>query len=140
MMIHESQIRVRYGETDQMGYVYYGNYALYYEIGRTEALRSLGLSYKGFEEMGVMMPVASMQCQYIKAAKYDDLLTIKTIIKTLPTVKMEFDYEISNGEGVLVHKGQTTLVFIDMKTNKITRAPQVLIDKMQPMFHGGNTI
>ncbi len=135
MFIHTTQIRVRYGETDQMGYVYYGNYALYYEIGRTEALRSLGLTYKGLEDKGVMMPVASMNCQYIKAAKYDDVLTVKTIIRNLPTAKMEFDYEISNQQGELVNKGQTTLVFIDMKINRITRAPQVLLEKMQPFFN-----
>lgn len=136
MMIHESQIRVRYGETDQMGYVYYGNYALYYEIGRTEALRSLELTYKGFEEMGVMMPVASMNCQFIKAARYDDLLTIKTIIRNLPTVKMDFEYEIRNEAGEIINKGNTTLVFIDKNTNRITRAPQVLIEKMKPLYHG----
>lgn len=136
MLIHSTEIRVRYGETDQMGYVYYGNYALYYEIGRTESLRSLGLTYKGLEDKGVMMPVASMNCQYIKAAKYDDVLTIKTIIRNLPTAKMEFDYELTNQQGELVNKGQTTLVFIDMKTNRVTRAPQTLINAMQPFFNG----
>ncbi|MFN5664678.1 MAG: acyl-CoA thioesterase [Bacteroidota bacterium] len=138
MMMHETQIRVRYGETDQMGYVYYGNYALYYEMGRTEALRSLGLTYKGFEEIGIMMPVSSMNCKFIKAARYDDLLTIKTTIKSMPTVKMDFDYEITNEQGELVHTGQSTLVFIDMKTGRITRAPQQLIEKMEPYYNGQN--
>ncbi len=138
MMVHETQIRVSYGETDQMGYVYYGNYALYYEMGRTEALRALGLTYKGFEEMGIMMPVSSMNCKFTKAARYDDLLTIKTIIKAMPTVKMDFDYEITNEQGEVVNTGQTTLVFIDMKTGRITRAPRQLIEKMEPFYHGRN--
>ena len=138
MMVHETQIRVRYGETDQMGYVYYGNYALYYEMGRTEALRSLGLTYKGFEEMGIMMPVSSMNCKFIKAARYDDLLTIKTTIKAMPTIKMDFDYEIINEQGEVVHTGHRTLVFIEMKTGRITRAPQQLIEKMEPYYNGQN--
>ena len=94
MFTHQTQLRVRYAETDQMGYVYYGNYAQYFETGRVEALRSLGYTYRNMEENGVMMPVVHMKTDFIKPALYDDLITIKTIISTLPTVRMYFTYEI----------------------------------------------
>lgn len=134
MFIHQTSLRVRYGETDQMGYVYYGNYALYYEIGRVESLRSLGYTYKGMEEFGVMMPVASMHCKYIKPAKYDDLLTIKTVIAELPTARMKFEYEITNETGEVLNTGETTLVFISMDTNKIVRCPDFLFNSLKPFF------
>ncbi|MEI6507840.1 MAG: thioesterase family protein [Bacteroidota bacterium] len=137
MFISETNIRVRYGETDQMGYVYYGNYALYYEVGRVEALRKLGMSYFELEEFGVMMPVVKMECNYVKAAKYDDLLTVKVIIDKMPGIRFHFYYEISNASGVLINKGETTLVFIDMKTNKVCKCPQVLEKKMEPFFTNG---
>lgn len=134
MFISETTLRVRYGETDQMGFVYYGNYALYYEVGRVEALRMLGTTYNALEQSGVMMPVIKMECNYVKAAKYDDLLTVKTIIKEMPEVRMHFFYEIYNEAKVLVNKGETTLVFIDIKTNKITRCPEFLSCKLKPGF------
>ncbi len=134
MMIHETHIRVRYGETDQMGYVYYGNYALYYEAGRTEALRSLGITYKSLEETGVMMPVVTMNCRYLKAARYDDLLTVRTIIKTTPAAKMVFTYEVINEQGELINEGETVLVFIDRKTNRPTRAPKIVIELLSAFF------
>jgi len=134
MFISETTLRVRYGETDQMGYVYYGNYALYYEVARVEALRLLEMSYRELEENGVMMPVVKMECNYIKAAKYDDLLTIKTIIKEMPTARMDFFYEIFNDTGELVNRGETTLVFVDMKTKKLTRCPEKLFHKMGTFF------
>ena len=134
MFNSETTLRVRYGETDQMGYVYYGNYALYYEVGRVDALRFLGMTYRELEESGVMMPVLKMECSYVKAAKYDDLLTIKTIIKEMPAVRMHFFYEIYNEAGEQVNKGETTLVFIDMKTNKLTRCPEKLVLKMKSYF------
>jgi len=134
MFTAETTLRVRYGETDQMGYVYYGNYALYYEVARVDALRFLGMTYRELEENGVMMPVLKMECNYVKAAKYDDLLSIKTSIKEMPGVRMHFCYEISNEAGELINKGETTLVFIDMKTNKLTRCPDKLYHKMESYF------
>jgi acyl-CoA thioester hydrolase len=134
MYIHEEKIRVCYADTDQMGYVYYGNYARYYEIGRVEALRSLGFSYKKLEESGVMLPVYEHSSRYHQPAKYDDLLTIRVFIKSIPTVRMTFSYEIYNEEGTLLNTGETTLVFIDKQTNKIRKAPANLLEKLKPSF------
>ena len=118
MLIHTQEFRVRYGETDQMGYVYYGNYAQYFEMGRAEWLRSFGVSYKGMEENGIMLPVLNLNVNYLKPAKYDDLLKLKTILIKKPGVKIEFNFEIFNEENVLLTTGYTSLVFIDMKKNR----------------------
>ncbi|AOW21951.1 acyl-CoA thioesterase [Urechidicola croceus] len=134
MLTHELKIRVRYGETDQMGYVYYGNYAEYFEMGRVEWLRHLGASYKSMENNGIMLPVLNLNVNYLKPAKYDDLLTLKTSLKKQPTVKIEFDFEIYNENKELLTTGYTSLVFIDMKKNKPTRCPQYLLDKINPLF------
>ncbi len=128
MKIDEIQIRVRYGETDQMGVVYHGNYALYLEMGRIEWLRKLGVSYKSMEEKGIMLPVVSLNINYKKSAGYDDVINVKTQLKKVPTAKIEFEYEITNKKGELLTTANTTLVFIDMKTNRPTRAPQYLLD------------
>jgi acyl-CoA thioester hydrolase len=122
--ISEIKIRVRYSETDQAGFVYYGNYAQYYEVGRVEALRQLGYTYKGLEESGIVMPVLSMNIKYIRPAHYDDLLTIKTIIREAPVTRMNFEYEILNESGTLLNKGETTLVFISKETYKTIKAPK----------------
>ena len=135
MYQHDYQYRVRYADTDQMGYVYYGNYARLYEIGRVEALRSLGFSYKAMEDSGVMMPVYENTSKYIAPALYDELLTIRTTIKTLPAARVVFYYEILNTKGVLVHKGETTLVFVKMENNRLTTAPQALLEKLKPFFN-----
>ncbi len=127
---HETQIRVRYKDTDQMGYSYYGNYPTYYEIGRTEFLRELGFSYKLFEEKGFMMPISKMEIQYLKPAKYDDLLTIKTTYKRLHSIKAEFEYEIFNQNNELLNKGYTLLVFVDKTTRKPKQGPQYFMDKL----------
>lgn len=134
MFNSESSLRARYGETDQMGYVYYGNYALYYEVARVDALRTIGMTYRELEENSVMMPVIKMECEYLKAVKYDELLTIKVIIKELPRIRMPFFYEIYNEAGELVNKGTTTLVFINMKTNKPVRCPEKLFLRLKPYF------
>ncbi|MDT0554291.1 acyl-CoA thioesterase [Urechidicola vernalis] len=134
MLTQNLQIRVRYGETDQMSYVYYGNYAQYFEMGRVEWLRNLGVSYKSMEDGGIMLPVLDLNIKYLKPAKYDDLLTLKTTLKKIPSVKIEFDFEIYNEENELLTQGYTKLVFIDMKKNKPTRCPQFLLDKINPMF------
>mgnify|MGYP001049605885 CR=1 FL=1 len=128
MKFDEIQIRVRYGETDQMGVVYHGNYALYLEMGRIEWLRKLGISYKKMEEAGIMLPVVSLNINYKKSVGYDDLINVKTQLKNTPTAKIEFEYEITNEAGEILTTAETTLVFIDMKTNRPTRAPQYILD------------
>ncbi len=127
-LIHETKIRVRYSETDQMSYVYYGNYAQYFEVARVETLRSLGFSYKELENQGIMLPVLKLEVNYHRPGKYDDLLTVKTIIKKKPSVKFEFHFEIYNEQNELITTGFTSLVFIDMKKNKPTKAPQSILD------------
>ena len=102
MYTHSTKIRVRYSETDQMGYVYNGNYAQYYEVGRVEMLRSLGMTYGKMEEMGVMLPLLELKCKFIKPAFYDQEITIKTSIKELPGVRMSFDYELFNEREELI--------------------------------------
>jgi len=134
MRTHELKIRVRYGETDQMGYVYYGNYAQYFEMGRVEWLRNIGTSYKDMEKSGIMLPVLNLNVNYLKPAKYDDLLTLKTTLKKKPSVKIEFDFEIYNEANELLTTGYTSLVFIDMKKNRPTRCPDYLLDKITSLF------
>jgi acyl-CoA thioester hydrolase len=125
-----STLRVRYGETDQMGVVYYGNYAQYLEQGRTEWLRELGFSYRWMEENNIKLPVVNLNIDYKLPARYDDIITITTVLKKLPTIKIEFYYEIHNAEGQLLVTASTTLVFVDMMTNKLRRAPEYLIEKL----------
>jgi acyl-CoA thioester hydrolase len=135
MFSSTTQIRVRYGETDQMGYLYYGNYALYYEVGRAESIRQLGFTYRQLEEMGVMMPVTELQSQYFRPVLYDDLVTVKTILKELPEgSKIQFHSELYNEEGQLLNKGVTTLVFYDAKEKKRTNMPQELYTRLAPFF------
>ena len=131
MKIDKIQIRVRYGETDQMGVVYHGNYALYLEAGRIEWLRKLGISYKSMEENGIMLPVVSLNINYKKSAGYDDVINVKTQLKNIPTAKIEFEYEITNDKGEIITSANTTLVFIDMKTNLPVRAPQYILDLLE---------
>lgn len=134
MYSHETRIRVRYGETDAMGVVYYGIYPLYYETGRTEMMRHLGFTYREMEEMGIIMPVISMNCRYRKPARYDDLLTIKTIVRKMPETKILFDYEIYNEQKELVNEGQTTLVFLDSEKGRPVRIPGFLKSVLEPIF------
>ncbi len=126
MIVSEIKLRVRYGETDQMGFVYYGNYPEYYEVGRTEALRTLGTSYKELEDNGIFMPVINMSIKYIKPGKYDDLLTIKTIINELPRTRMNFIYEIYNQQNEMINRGETTLIFLSKEKNKPIICPEWL--------------
>ncbi len=134
MIINQTIIRVRYGETDQMGYVYYGNYAQFFEVGRVEWLRSLGTDYKSLEGSGIMLPVTQLNVNYLKPAKYDDLLTIKTILTKKPLVKIDFDFEITNEKKELLTTGFTRLVFMDMNKNKPVKAPQHLLDQIYAEF------
>ena len=125
-----TNVRVRYGETDQMGVVYHGNYASYFEIARTEWLRNLGVTYKELENKGIMLPVISLFFNFIKSAKYDDVLTIIVILKKKPLVKIEFDYEIYNQKKEKISTGNSVLAFMDMKTNKPLRCPDYILEKL----------
>ncbi|HSY62264.1 MAG TPA: thioesterase family protein [Cytophaga sp.] len=127
MIEHDVQIRVRYSETDQMSYVYYGNYASYFEVARVEAFRHIGFSYKEMEDAGIMMPVLEYKTKYIKPAKYDDLLTIRVRIKQKPGVRITFDYEVYNAEQVLLTIAETTLVFVNSNTGKPVLPPPVFM-------------
>ena len=135
MFTSETSLRVRYAETDRMGYVYYGNYAGYYEVGRVEALRSLGMSYREMEDSGIMLPVLSYNIKYFKPSFYDDLLTIKTTIPEIPNTRIKFLYKMYNTQGVLLNEGETTLVFVNIKTGKPCQAPADFIHKIQPFFN-----
>ena len=130
MKDYSTQIRVRYGETDQMGVVYHVNYATYFEIARTEWLRNLGISYKELEKKGVMLPVISLSLNFLKSAKYDDVLTITVSLKKTPLVKIDFDYEIINQNHEKVSTGNSVLAFIDMKTNKPIKCPSYILEKL----------
>lgn len=121
-------LRTRYAETDQMGVVYYGNYPQYLELGRVEWLRAIGLTYKEMEAEGIMMPVVSLKIQYKKPALYDELITIRTKLKDLPSTKIEFDYEILNEKGELLSTANTILVFVDAKTFRPIRCPEKVLD------------
>jgi acyl-CoA thioester hydrolase len=125
-----TNLRIRYGETDQMGVVYYGNYAQFLEQGRTEWLRELGFSYKWMEENNILLPVTKLSIDFRQPARYDDVISVVTKLKAIPTFKIEFDYEIYNQEGDLLVTAYTSLVFINASTNKLMRAPKYLIDKL----------
>ena len=130
-----TQIRVRYGETDQMGYLYYGHYALYYEVGRAELIRGLGFTYRQLEEMGIVMPVVELQAQYFRPAKYDDLITVNTKLTELGEgPKVQFHSELYNEQGQLLNKGKTTLVFYDPKEKKKVNMPQPLLQRLETFF------
>ncbi|MBX7124584.1 MAG: acyl-CoA thioesterase [Cyclobacteriaceae bacterium] len=130
----ETSIRVRYGETDQMGYVYYGNYAMYYEVARVESLRRLGLSYKELEDMGVMMPVLENHSRFLAPGRYDSLLKIVTTIRVRPSVRIRFEYDIFDEVGKLIHQGTTLLAFVDMKSGKPCRPPEIFDKLLAPYF------
>ncbi len=127
----ETQIRVRYAETDQMGFVYYGNYPQYYEVARADSMRKLGMTYREMEEKGVVMPIAQMEIKYIKPAYYDELLTVKTHVPELPHARMHFDYEIYNEAGALINKGMTVLAFIGKESGRPCAAPSWFLDKLR---------
>ncbi|WP_339877178.1 thioesterase family protein [uncultured Algoriphagus sp.] len=134
MYTAETQIRVRYAETDQMSYVYYGNYAMYFEVGRVEAMRSIGFSYKELEDEGVMMPVLESHFRYLQPGKYDELLTIKTTIPTLPGARIRFEYEVFNEQKKLITEGWTILTFLKKDSHRPTRPPQNLVALLKEYF------
>jgi acyl-CoA thioester hydrolase len=127
--------RVRYGETDMMGYLYYGNYAQLYEIGRVETMRSLGMSYKELEEKyGIMMPVVHVDARFLLPAKYDEELTIRTILNELPSRMITFGNEIYNENQILIHKAEVKLFFIEMDTGKKVSCPPYMLEKLRLLF------
>lgn len=134
MYTSETTIRVRYAETDQMGYVYYGHYAMYYEVARVESMRQLGLTYREIEHMGIIMPVLENHSKYIAPARYDELLRLKTTIKEKPGVKIIFDYEIFNEENKLINQGNTVLAFIEKATGRPCRPPEQMQQILGPFF------
>lgn len=135
MYVHSVEIRVRYGETDQMGYLYYGNYAQYYEVGRVETIRSLGFSYKDLEtKHGIWLPVVSLESRFVRPAYYDDLLTVRTEIRRLPDEYIVFHVEIHNEHRKLVNAGRVRLCFFDAAGKKVIKAPGFLLERLQPYF------
>ena len=130
MAYSKISFRVRYGETDQMGIVYHGKYADYLEIGRTEWLRGLGITYKGMEEEGIILPVIHLQIDYKKSAKYDDLLTVETKLAKPPLVKIAFDYKVYNESRELLVTAHTVLAFMDQRTNKPIKCPEYILDTL----------
>jgi acyl-CoA thioester hydrolase len=135
MFITETHIRVRYAETDQMNVVYYGNYAQYFEVARAESIRNLGFTYKEIEADGVMMPVVEMQTKYLRPAHYDDLLTIKTILRELPTDhRIVFEHEVFNREKKLLTVGKVILYFVKLGSFEKTTMPEGLRQVLSPYF------
>ncbi len=130
MKTHTTTLKVRYAETDQMGVVHHANYAVYLELARIEWLEALGISYKNMEENGVMLPVYDMRFSFIKPALFDDTLSVKTELRKLPRASIIFDYKITNQHGDLITQAETTLVFVDMKTNRPTRCPQYILERL----------
>ncbi|MEL6976344.1 MAG: thioesterase family protein [Bacteroidota bacterium] len=129
-MANSFSFRVRYGETDQMGVVYHGNYAQYLEMGRVEWLRALGITYRSMEENGIMLPVISLQMNFKQSALYDDLLTVETRLVKTPSVKIEFDYTIRNEANTVLVEATTVLAFMDKKNNRPIRCPKYILSKL----------
>lgn len=135
MFNSETKIRVRYAETDQMNVVYHGNYAQYFEVARAEAIREMGITYKEMEEMGIVMPIVELHTKFLRPAKYDDLLTIKTQLRELPTDhRIEFHHEVCNEDGKLLTVGRIVLYFLDSKTMARSVMPDALRNHLTPYF------
>lgn len=135
MFKHEITLRVRYGETDQMGYVYYGNYSQYYEVGRVEAMRAIGIPYAALEKQhGIWMPVVSMHARFLRPALYDDVLKIKTCIRSNSKYQMRFDTEIFNEASQLLNASQVILNFVDSNTKKRIEMPEFIRKKLNIYF------
>ena len=135
MFTSQTQIRIHYALTDQMSVVYYGNYAQFYEIGRTEAIRELGFTYKEIEDMGIVLAVTDMHFRFLRPAKYDDVITVKTTLKEIPLHhKIVFHGEIYNQENELLNTGDVTLYFLEAKTMKRTEMPYELKEKLSVHF------
>lgn len=136
MFSFDTHVRVRYADTDQMQVVYHAKYIEYFEVGRTDAMRSLGITYKDVEQAGVIMPVVSVECKFIKPALYDDLLTIRTSLMQLPKDhKIEFHQEVFNEKKQLLCKGKVSLYFMEKITFQKTGMPSMLVSKLEPFFN-----
>ena len=135
MFVFNTQLRVRYADTDQMGYAYYGNYAAYYEVARVESLRHLGFAYKELEAQGIMLPVLENYSKFILPAKYDELLRIEVTLKEIPAVRIQFHYRIFNEKDQLIHTGKTLLAFVNIKSGRPCRPPEPLLDLYRPFFN-----
>lgn len=135
MFISETKIRVRYAETDQMDVVYHGNYTQYFEVGRAESIRQLGFTYKDIESMGIIMPIVEWHAKFIRPAHYDDLITVKTMLKELPTDhRIEFFQEVYNEKEKILTSGKVVLYFLKTTTKEKTRMPEELVSKLEPYF------
>ncbi len=134
MYTSETRLRIRYAETDPMGYAYYGYYAMYYEVARVESLRQLGMTYKELEALGTMMPVLENHSKYYSPALYDDEIKVVTFIRNKPSVRIKFEYDIYNGEGKLIHQGETLLAFVRKKNGKPCRPPEGFMELLHPYF------
>ncbi len=135
MITCDTKIRVRYGETDRMGYAYYGNYPLYYEVGRTELLRRYGLTYKSLEDSGILLPVTNLTVEYFMPAFYDEEIIVRTTVKEKPGIKIKFYYEVFNSSGEILNKATTILVFVNKENRKPCRPPKQFIDIIDPLFN-----
>ena len=131
----EVKLRVRYAETDQMGYCYYGNYAQYFEVARVESLRNLGVSYKDLEDMGIILPVTHFQIKYLKPAFYDENLSVRSHIVKLPSARIFFKYETFNEKNERINIGETSLVFLNKISKKPVNCPNIILDKLKPYFN-----
>lgn len=134
MICSVTNIRIRYSETDKMGYLHHANYLNYFEIGRTEMLRNMGMTYKEMEQDGILLPVLSVNINYNAPSYYDDVLTIKTYMKKKPGIKVLFEYEIYNENSLLICTGNCTLVFIDAVSRKPRRPPEYFMKKIAAEF------
>lgn len=135
MYISKTQVRVHYALTDQMGVVYHGRYAEFFEIGRVEALRQLGISYKDLEQLGIIMPVTEMNVRFIRPARYDDLLTIITTLKEKPhNHKIIFHSEVFNEQNELLSAASVSLYFMDAKAMKKINMPDIIGNRLNQYF------
>lgn len=130
-MAFETKVRVRYAETDRMGYCYYGNFATYFEVARVEALRSLGVTYKQLEDEGIILPVLDFQIRYFKPAFYDEELRIETTIESVKGARIFFSYKTFNQSEVQLNQATTTLVFVDLKNQRPMNPPSDLLQLLQ---------
>ncbi len=131
MIKSENKIRIRYDEVDKMGYVYHGNYAKYYHIGRTELLRMIGISEKELEDHNIILPVIEMSIKYIKPIFYDNIITVKTSLRNIPTSRMIFHHEVCNHHNNVINRADSTVVFVDINTRKPIKAPQLIVNKVK---------
>lgn len=134
MYVSETQIRVRYGEVDRMGFLFHAHYANYYEVGRTECIRQLGLTYKTIEDAGVLMPVTDLSVKFLLPARYDELITVRSTIPSLPAVRMVVEGEMRNASGETINRSEVRLTFLDAASGRIVTAPETLLAKLRPFY------